>query len=218
MYFTFALYGSVLVPRTFRCWFPYFSRRELFQPPGHYALSVTDEELISAFRRGSSDAFDDLFARYREPIWRFFRRRVSDPARAEELSQDTFVALVQNAARYVPSAPFRRYLFGIAFNIWLAARRRPQLTVTAPERWDPPAAVTDPTRAIWIRQALEALPELDRDVLMLREYDQLDYAEIAEVTGVAIGTVRSRLFRARAALRAELTGEVAGPAGKERAR
>ena len=182
-------------------------------------MIVTDEELMSAFRGGSSEAFDDLFERYRDPIWRFFRRRVSDPARAEELSQDTFVALVQNAGRYVPRAPFRRYLFGIAFNVWLAARRRLRLAVAAPEGWDPPAPPADPTRAIWIRRALAALPELDRDVLMLREYDQLDYAEIAELTAVPIGTVRSRLFRARAALRAELTGAaVTEPRGNGRTR
>ena len=171
-------------------------------------MIVTDEELMSAFRGGSSEAFDDLFERYRDPIWRFFRRRVPDPARAEELSQDTFVALVENAARYVPRAPFRRYLFGIAFNIWLAARRRTRPAVATPAGWEPAAVAADPTRAIWIRQALAALSDLDRDVLMLREYDQLDYAEIAELTGVAVGTVRSRLFRARAALRAELTGQV----------
>ena len=173
---------------------------------------VTDEDLMASFRAGSSEAFDDLFGRYREPIWRFFRRRVSDAAQAEELAQDTFVALVENAGRYVPRAPFRRYLFGIAFNIWLAARRRSRLTAVTPDSREPVAPAMDPVRAIWVRQAMAALPELDRDVLMLREYDQLDYAEIAEVTGVAIGTVRSRLFRARAALRAELTGQVEGSA------
>src|SRR5262245_38377117 len=140
---------------------------------------VSDEELMLAFRGGSESAFDALFERYREPIWRFFRRRVTDAARAEELAQDTFVPLVQNAGRYMPRAPFRRYLFGIAFNIWLAARRRTRLAVVAPEGWEPPAATTDPAVAIWVRQALAALPELDRDVLMLREYEQLDYAEIA---------------------------------------
>jgi RNA polymerase sigma-70 factor (ECF subfamily) len=76
-----------------------------------------------------------------------------------------------------------------------------------PEGWEPPAATADPAAAIWVRQALASLPDLDRDVLMLREYDQLDYAEIAALTGVPIGTVRSRLFRARMALRAELTGQ-----------
>jgi RNA polymerase sigma-70 factor (ECF subfamily) len=168
---------------------------------------VSDEDLMVAFRGGAESAFDVLFERYREPIWRFFRRRLTDPARAEELAQDMFVALVQNAGRYVPRAPFRRYLFGIAFNIWLAARRQTRPAAVMPEGWEPPAATADPAAAIWVRQALASLPDLDRDVLMLREYDQLDYAEIAALTGVPIGTVRSRLFRARMALRAELTGQ-----------
>jgi RNA polymerase sigma-70 factor (ECF subfamily) len=182
---------------------------------------VSDEDLMLSFRGGSESAFDALFARYREPIWRFFRRRVADPARAEELSQDTFVALVRNAGRYVPRAPFRRYLFGIAFNIWLAARRQTRPAAVTPEGWEPTATTPDLAAGIWVRRALAGLPELDRDVLMLREYEQLDYAEIAALTGVPIGTVRSRLFRARMALRAELTGQpvavaTAGVTGERR--
>ena len=163
---------------------------------------------MAAFQNGAEGAFDALFERYREPIWRFFRRRLELPADAEECAQETFVALVRNVRRYTPGAPFRRYIFAIAFNISLAARRRalrPESPV--PDGWDPPAASADPIVAMWVRDAIAALPTLDRDVLMLREYDQLDYAEIAHLTGVPIGTVRSRLFRARMALRVQLVGE-----------
>ena len=85
---------------------------------------TSDEQLMQAFQSGRREAFDELFLRYREPIWGFFRRRLDDAERARELAQDTFVAVLQRADRYKPRAPFRSYLFGIAFNVLAASRRR----------------------------------------------------------------------------------------------
>jgi RNA polymerase sigma-70 factor (ECF subfamily) len=79
---------------------------------------------MTGIRDGSRGGFETLFERYREPIWRFFRRRTRDTARAEELAQDTFVALLEGAARYEPRGVFRAYLFGIAYNVLLADRRK----------------------------------------------------------------------------------------------
>ena len=170
---------------------------------------ASDEELMVAFRDGAEAAFDALFERYRQAIWRFFRRRVPERAQAEELAQDTFVALVRGAPRYEPRSAFRSYLFGIAFNILSAARRRAPMA-SLPLA-GPAIAGEDPELRLWVRNALAALEETDREVLMLREYEQLSYDEIAELLGIPIGTVRSRLFRARMALREELVGrEAAG--------
>ena len=85
---------------------------------------MSDEDLMAAVRGGDRDAFGELFGRYQERIWRFFRRRLADRSAAEELTQETFLAVLQGAARYEPRAPFRSYLFGIAFNLLAAARRR----------------------------------------------------------------------------------------------
>jgi RNA polymerase sigma-70 factor, ECF subfamily len=127
--------------------------------------------------------------------------------------------VLQGARRYEPRASFRSYLFGIAFNILMAWRRK------AGRRGDESAPVDalaapshDPSAAIWVRDALAALDPGDRDILMLREYDALEYAEIARVTGVPINTVRSRLFRARTALREKLSGETAPAVRKTGAR
>src|SRR5436190_5107741 len=81
------------------------------------------EQLMAAYRAGTRDAFDELFARYREPIRRFFGRRLQSPELADELAQDTFMAVLRGAERYEPRASFRSYLFGVAFNILAAARR-----------------------------------------------------------------------------------------------
>jgi RNA polymerase sigma-70 factor (ECF subfamily) len=160
-----------------------------------------------AFRRGDTAAFDAIFERYRDPIWRFFRRRILDSRRSEELTQETFLALLRGASRYEPRSAFRSYLFGIAFNLLSVWRRENQRTAMAPlDEIDPVAPGCDATAVLWVRRALAELDERDREVLMLREYEQLSYDEIATLMGVAVGTVRSRLFRARLALKDKLVG------------
>ena len=166
---------------------------------------MTDDELILDARRGSRQAFELLFERYREPIWRFFRRRTDDAGRAEELAQDTFVVLIESAARYEPRNAFRAYLFGIAGNVLSAARRKATYRRTDPLDFDPDSGPQrDPDAGLWVRQALAQLDEDDRELLLLREYDELSYQEIADLRRLPLNTVRSRLFRARMALRAAL--------------
>ena len=154
---------------------------------------------------GSTEAFGQLFERHRASVWGFFRRRVSDRARAEDLSQDTFVALLGNAARYEARDAFRSYLFGIAYNVLSDDRRRPDgghrdgvdpATLSAP--------VADLDDVLRVRRAVSELDLIDRDVVMLREFESLSYAEIADVLAVPVNTVRSRLFRARMALKEKL--------------
>jgi len=170
---------------------------------------TNDEDLMLACGRGSADALATLFERYRQPVWSFFRRRLGDRARAEELAQDVFVALLKSAKRYEPRAPFRAYLFGIAVRMWSAERRRSRGTLNSARETASPASPHLPVdQGLWVRQALSRLDDDDREVIMLREFEQLTYAEIAAVLHLPINTVRSRLFRARAALR-ELLAQAA---------
>jgi RNA polymerase sigma-70 factor (ECF subfamily) len=162
---------------------------------------IRDEDLMLACGRGSADALARLFERYRQPLWSFFRRRVGDRARAEELAQDVFVALLKSAKRYEPRAPFRTYLFGIAFRMWSAERRRSRAALDRPTQKASPASLDHADEGLWVRQALSRLDDDDREVIMLREFEQLSYEEIAALLHMPINTVRSRLFRARAALR-----------------
>lgn len=152
-------------------------------------------------RRGG-DGGSRLFDRYRDPIWRFFLRRVTEPAVAEELAQDVFAALLAAAPRYEARAPFRSYLFGIAYNVLMAHRRRAgQVEVSAVDLDTLGRTAPDPGDQMWLRRALGQLDATDREVLMLREYEQLSYQEIADLQQLPLNTVRSRLFRARLALR-----------------
>lgn len=156
-------------------------------------------------RAGSPEAFGHLFERHRAAVWGFFRRRVADRARAEDLSQDTFLAVLKGADRYEARDAFRSYLFGIAFNILSEERRRPRASGADVEELAALEARTvDLDGVLQVRQALAALDGIDRDVLMLREFESLSYAEIAAVLTIPVNTVRSRLFRARVALKEKL--------------
>ena len=166
---------------------------------------VSDEQLMLELRGGARDAFETLFERYRGAVWQFFRRRIGDAGRSEELVQDVFVALFQNASRYEPRASVRSYLFGIAYHTVQAERRKAAHRATEPLT-DVPDAGPDPAASLWVREALASLDPEARDVLMLREYEHLSYQEIADLLHVPLTTVRSRLFRARVDLKAALEG------------
>ena len=96
----------------------------------------TDEQLVLTFQGGSKEAFEELFERYRDSVYRFFRRRLDHPARAEELAQECFLALLQNVARYEPRSSFRSYLYGIAMNLVFAERRKAGREVSENEQLD----------------------------------------------------------------------------------
>lgn len=165
---------------------------------------ISDEALMLEFRGGSQQAFEQLFARYRGPLYGFFRRRLNGDQRAEDLTQETFIAVIRASGRYEQRALFRTYLYSIAMNL-LAAERRKQLRDLPPGKIAPEPASSDASNAVlWIRQALAKLDDSEREILMLREYEQLSYAEIAELLKLPVNTVRSRLFRSRMALKGYL--------------
>jgi len=168
------------------------------------ASGISDEQLMLAFSKGSSCAFDELFSRYKQPVYGFFRRRVAESAQAEELTQETFVALLGAAARYEPRALFRTYLYAIGFKILRAHSRKAAFRATffGKRNSAPDPSKLDATESgLWVRRAVEKLERVDREILLLREFEQLSYAEIADLLQLPLNTVRSRLFRARTALR-----------------
>lgn len=168
---------------------------------------VSDEALMQEFRGGSRAAFEEIFARYRAPLYGFFRRRLASRERAEDLTQDAFLAVIRGSERYEPRAPLRSYLFGIAWKLLLAERRKGARTVDVEAEASATAA---PDEALWVRQALTRLDAGEREVLLLREYDQLSYTEIAALLRIPVNTARSRLFRARMALKDRLEARAGG--------
>jgi len=165
---------------------------------------LSDEQLMLEFQSGKSQAFEELFERYRNPIYGFFRRRLNNVARAEDMAQETFIAILRGTERYEPRAKFRTYLYAIALKLLWTERRREVRETRASTEPAKLAHEGDPFAAVWIRDALARLDAGHREVLMLREYEQFSYDEIAELLEIRVNTVRSRLFRARAELKALL--------------
>jgi RNA polymerase sigma-70 factor, ECF subfamily len=148
------------------------------------------------------DLVDSLFARYREPVYRFLRRMLRDEAAAEDLTQDTFLRAL--AGPYQANGNERAWIFQVARNLARdrsrAHGRRPVLV----ELDDRGLPASDPSLALAIDGALAQLGDDDREVFLLREVGGLSYAEIGAACGLTADAVRSRLHRARLALRAAL--------------
>jgi len=164
----------------------------------------SDERLMLAFSQGSAEAFAELFSRYKQPLFGFFRRRLADAAQAEELTQETFLVLLRSAARYEPRALFRTYLYAVAFKILRVHRRKAIFRATFFGTQQPakePATRDAHDANLLVRQALGKVASMEREILLLREFEQLSYAEIADLLHLPVNTVRSRLFRARLSLR-----------------
>ncbi|HVN09636.1 MAG TPA: sigma-70 family RNA polymerase sigma factor [Patescibacteria group bacterium] len=161
----------------------------------------SDEELMLEFQKGSTEAFTELFQRYAQRLYGFFRRRLANPTRAEELTQDVFVAVLKAATRYEPRALFRTYLYSIAVRMLMAERRKVSREAADASHAPEPAQQAQSETSAWVRDAVERLETTEREILLLREYEELSYEEIAQVLEIPVNTVRSRLFRARMALR-----------------
>ncbi len=156
------------------------------------------------FQRGDESAFRELFDRHKNPVYGYVRRRISDPGRSEDITQDVFLALVRNRNGYRRRASFRTYLYRIAHNRVVSEyRSRKETFPLADDAHPAPGGDTEQ-----INQVREALAQIDadqREVVMMREYEGLSYQEISTVLKIPVGTVRSRLFRGKMALRELLT-------------
>jgi RNA polymerase sigma-70 factor (ECF subfamily) len=167
----------------------------------------TDEQLMDQFQKGRREAFDELFERYRSPVYGFFRRRLNIQARAEDLTQETFLVILRGHERYEPLARFRTYLYAIALKMLWTERRKQLRESRQSGNADEIPQRSEPESTFWVRSALAQLQVDHREVLMLREYEQLSYDDIAELLKIPVNTVRSRLFRARSEMKTLLQSQ-----------
>lgn len=177
------------------------------------AAGVDDELTLRRAQKGDERAWRDLIARFERPvhalIWRLLAGRAQH--RAEDLTQETFVRVLRALPGFDPAGKARlsSWILTIATRLALNELRRPDHRTLAAE---PPghdradAPLERQRLGAAIARAVAALPEGQRAVLVLREYHGLDYEEIAAALELDVGTVSSRLTRARAALRAALEG------------
>ena len=182
-----------------------------------YSMTETaaesDEELLLRMRSGDEQAFVTLYRRRQAPIYRFALHMTGSAAVAEDIVQDVFLALIRDDCGYDPErGTLSGYLFGIARKLALRLLERGRSDVALESDAEDGAAVdpaangdplADLTRKEGIqalRRAVQALPRRYREVVALCDLEEMDYSEAALVLGCPIGTVRSRLHRARALL------------------
>jgi RNA polymerase sigma-70 factor (ECF subfamily) len=166
---------------------------------------ATDEELVGRVAEGDEPALRELLRRYQEPLSHFVHRHTGGRD-VEDLFQETWLRVVRNAARFQRDKRFSTWLFQIAVNLcrdW--HRRRPPEPAEVPES---AAGSSDPVDAgLDAARLLATLPGPQREVLILRYYDDLSEEQTAEVLGIPRGTVKSRMHNALAGLAARVREE-----------
>lgn len=181
------------------------------------APATTDTDLLRAMRNGAADAFAALYRRHQGPLYRFALLRCGSSGSAADVVQETFMGLLTGRFQFDPlRGQLPHFLFGVARNLILKLEEagRRHVTLVRPdddgdedgeldlhdEHACPLQRVLGNEAAEQVRRALALLPPHYRDAVILYEMHELSYAEIADICQVEIGTVRSRLSRARAAL------------------
>jgi RNA polymerase sigma factor (sigma-70 family) len=168
-----------------------------------------DEWLVVRCQLGERPAFDALIDRWHTPLWRYIRQLTSNDDMAQEIAQEVWLRVVRGINRLRDGAKWRAWLFGIARRV-LMDRLRAQYAMplaAEAELADVPADDTgvDPEElSAALHDELAKLPLVEREVLTLFYLRELSLGEVADVLGIPLGTVKSRLFRARHLLRREL--------------
>lgn len=180
-----------------------------------------DWQLVEQVQRGDKRAFSLLVTKYQRKIMRLLSRLIRDSAEIEDVAQEAFVRAYRALPGFRGESAFYTWLYRIAINTaknhLMAAGRRPSVSDTdadAAERFDGAEALRDvatPDALLLskevgeaVNRAIDRLPEDLRKAIVLREIDGLSYEEISAALSCPIGTVRSRIFRAREAIAAEL--------------
>lgn len=198
--------------------------------PDHTPPQPSDEDLLARLRDGERDVFGPLVRRYERELFGYLRRYVGDDDLADDVFQNTFVQVFLKIQQYEPGRPARPWLYAIATNQAIDALRRrnrrhadrPADTVAAPdEEGEPrplfellPAPGESPAQAAEqseerrrVRAAVDRLPELLRQAVLLVYFQGMKYQDAADALGIPVGTVKSRLHAALTKLTEEWEGE-----------
>jgi RNA polymerase sigma-70 factor (ECF subfamily) len=171
-------------------------------------MPENDSRLLEAARGGDERSFMTLYQRHRTPLFRFAWRLTGSAAAAEDIVQECFLAVLDGAGFEGAQGSLRAYLFGITRNLaFRRVRREERESEELPEEESgitPLEGLLSAELSEAVAQAIAALPPLQREAVILFEYEELSLDEIAEATGVETGAVKARLHRAREALRRSL--------------
>lgn len=175
-------------------------------------LRLDDDALVKQCQRGDSEAMSRLICKYQDRVYNIILKICNNSDDAAELTQDTFVKVLENITDFRGKSSFYTWLFRVACNeaINFCRRRFKVVSQSLDSGMAPPAEMSDndPARLAQQKEVIalltEAISRLDEDhrvVLVLRDIEQMSYNQISDVLGLELGTVKSRLSRARSMLR-----------------
>jgi RNA polymerase sigma factor (sigma-70 family) len=170
---------------------------------------AADELLVVRCQLGEPAAFDALIAQWHRPLWAYVRRMTGDDQEAQDVQQDVWLRVIRGIGRLRDGARLRGWLFGIARRA-LMDRLRREYAAPATSDVDPgelaqePEPIDNEADLTALSTALDTLPTIERDALTLFYLRDLSLAELADAMSVPVGTVKSRLHRARRLLRAAM--------------
>ncbi len=182
-----------------------------------------EEQLLYAAQDGDQDAYAELQLLLEADIRRYIRRKINDPYTVDDIVQETFLAFYQNLHRIEPLSNLRPYIFRIARNKCYDDLRKLERNADISLDEEPVQVRVSFTEAhhqpkpddlthwmllhLEVQEAIEQLPDSQREALQLYSEEQMTYAEIAEIMGCSVGTVKSRLYYAKKNLRGYLRAE-----------
>jgi RNA polymerase sigma-70 factor (ECF subfamily) len=188
--------------------------------------SAADRDLVVSAAQGLEGSFEELVRRYQRPISGYVYRMVGDYDSALDLTQEIFIKIYGSLSRYRPEFKFSTWIYKIAHNAAIdhlrrhAGRERSIVNGTEADNYDLPLESAGPSpeqqsereeRRIEIEGVVRSLPTAYRELVVLRHSQDLTYEEIVDVTGLPLGTVKNRLFRAREMMRQQfLTRGITG--------
>jgi RNA polymerase sigma-70 factor (ECF subfamily) len=197
-------------------------------PAGHAAGSPADDELLAAARRGDTAALETLLLRYQPHLYRFGLRMCGNVDDAGEVAQESLISMARSLRDFRGDSSVSSWLFTIARRFCLKKRRRSKFAPAHQDSLDAPGSAAaqrladpglDPERtttnqelAAALTRAIDALEPPQREVLVLRDVEGLSAPEVAKVLGIGVEAVKSRLHRARIAVRQALAPGLARPA------
>ncbi|MHC4400470.1 MAG: RNA polymerase sigma factor [Planctomycetota bacterium] len=185
-------------------------------------MDDSDHDLMRRVRSGDALAFERLVRRWEPPVARVLARYAGENGEVEDLAQEVFLRVYGARDRYRAKGAFSTWLFRIVLNVARSAHRRRRLPWQSLDDQQPASAEGAIDRAVDRREqsrlveaAVGALPPRLRDVLVLKQFGELTFAEVARVAGLPVSTVKSRVRAALGRLRAELKRRGIDPEGIE---
>jgi len=201
---------------------------DLTERPGAHASAAEDLCLAEALRQGNERAYEELIARFQQPVFTLASRLLNDPGEAADVVQEVFLKVFRSISQFRGQSSLKTWIYRITVNEshnahrWFFRHRRRETELdggAADQNHHWRETVADHNRSPYdeacsheqhriIEAALLRLSPIFKEAVVLRDIADLSYEEIAEVLNVSLGTVKSRILRGREALRAELAGSL----------